>query len=140
MSRQFSLAGLLRVRGIQERAAAERLSRAHLDNAQTQARERQVRAALSAAPDDVTDVRTLAALAASRVATRSTLADLRALDELQRRAVEEATHAHTAARRDERGLARLAEAHERREFSRQLLAEQTELDEVALRPRTEETP
>lgn len=138
MSRPFRLAGLLRVRGIQERAAAEHLTRASLEQVRTEARERQLRAALSTSTDMAVDVRTLAALAASRVASRSQLADLRALGDLQQATLEDARVRHAATRIDERGLARLAEAHARREQARELHAEQAELDEIAIRTRTEE--
>lgn len=134
MSRGFPLAGLLRVRGIQERAAAERLTRASMEHAQTEARDRQVRASLTSSADGVEDVRTLAALAASRVAARSLLSDLRVLGEAQAAAVTTAREEHAAARIDEHGLTRLAEAHDRRERERALRAEQSALDEIALRP------
>lgn len=140
MSRPFRLSGLLRVRSIQERAAAERLSRAHLERVRTEARERQLRNALGTAPDVVADVRTLAAVAAGRVAARSQLADLHTLAAMQQTALDEARARHAAARIDERGLTRLAEAHARREFARALRDEQAELDEIATRPTTEETP
>ena len=136
MSRGFPLAGLLRVRGIQERAAAERLTRASMEHAQTEARDRQVRASLTTSADGVEDVRTLAALAASRVAARSLLSDLRVLGDAQAAAVAAARDEHAAARIDEHGLTRLAEAHERRERDRALRAEQSTLDEIALRPAT----
>jgi len=140
MSRPFRLSGLLRVRGLQERAAAEHLSRAAMEHTRTQARERELRTALSSSTDAAMDVRTLAALAAARVASRGLLADLTVLGDLQRSAVEEARDRHAAARIDERGLARLAEAHAERERMRDLRAEQAELDEIAVRPLTEETP
>ncbi|MBD7957435.1 hypothetical protein H9651_07270 [Microbacterium sp. Sa4CUA7] len=138
MSRPFRLAGLLRVRSIQERAAAEHLSRASMEHVRTEARERQLRAALSTSVDEAVDVRALAALAASRVASRSMLADLRTLAEMQEAAVAEAREQHTATRIDERGLALLAEAHARRELARELHVEQIELDEIGVRSRTEE--
>ena len=134
MSRDFPLAGLLRVRGIQERAAAERLTRASIEQARTEARDRQVRASLTSTTDGAEDVRTLAALAASRVAARSLLADLRTLSEAQEAAVSTARAEHESARIDEHGLSRLAEAHRRREIARTLSEEQAALDEIALRP------
>ncbi|MGV2901211.1 hypothetical protein ACNPM4_05990, partial [Microbacterium sp. AGC62] len=63
MTRSFSLAGLLRVREIQERAAAQRLSRAVLDARHTEARDRSLRAHLAGAGSEAVDVRSLAALA-----------------------------------------------------------------------------
>ncbi|WEK13066.1 MAG: hypothetical protein P0Y48_11405 [Candidatus Microbacterium phytovorans] len=132
MSRGFPLAGLLRVRGVQERAAAERLSRAALEHAHTEARDRHLRASLTTDVDAPEDVRTLAALAASRVAARSLLSDLHVLRDAQAAEVETARAAHAAARIDEHGLERLAEAHDRREQQRTLRAEQAALDEIAV--------
>lgn len=133
MTRSFSLAGLLRVRSIQERAAAQELSRAVIDANQTRARDRQVRAALAASESDAVDVRSLAALAATRVATRSMLADLESLSALQQQAVDAAQSTHVEVRREVRGLDRLAAAHEERSRADALRAEQRDLDEIALR-------
>lgn len=133
MSRLFSLSGLLRVRSIQERQAAQELSRAVIDARQTRTRDRHLRAALAATESDAVDVRTLAALAATRVASRSMLADLEALSAQQQEAMEAARTAHDDARRSVRGLDRLALAHERRLRAEDLRAEQHELDEIALR-------
>jgi flagellar FliJ protein len=134
MSRAFPLAGLLRVRTLQERAAAERLSRAALEHAHTEARDRQLRASLTASMDGPDDVRTLAALAASRVAARSLLSELHTLRDAQAAAVATARAEHASARVDEHGLSRLAEAHERRERARTMREEQATLDEIAVRP------
>jgi flagellar export protein FliJ len=133
MTRGFSLAGLLRVRGIQERAAAERLSRAAIEAEQTASRDRHLRAALAGAGSDAVDVRSLAALAAARVAGRSLLADLESLATVQERALEDAREDHAEARRDVRGLERLAQAHALRLHEADLRAEQLELDEIAAR-------
>jgi len=134
MSRAFPLAGLLRVRGLQERAAAERLSRAALEHAHTEARDRQVRASLTSSAEGPEDVRTLAALAASRVAARSLLSDLRTLQDAQAAALDLARVEHANARVEEHGLSRLAEAHAQREQARALREEQATLDEIAVRP------
>lgn len=137
MSRQFSLAGLLRVRGIQERAAAERLSRAVLDARHTEARDRHLRAALAGEGTDAVDVRSLAALAAARSASRSMLADLTALASVQQQSVADARAEHADARRAQRGLDRLADAHAERVRADDLRSEQAELDEIAARVRDE---
>jgi len=137
MSRSFSLAGLLRVREIQERAAAQRLSRAMIDAQHTEARDRSLRAHLSGAGSEAVDVRSLAALAAARVAGRSLLADLTTLAELQEQSVDQARAEHAEARRAMRGLDRLAQAHALRVRTDELHAEQTELDEIGSRTRME---
>lgn len=133
MTRSFSLAGLLRVREIQERAAAQRLSRAVIDAQHTEARDRSLRAHLSGVGSEAVDVRSLAALAAARVAGRTLLVDLTTLSELQKQTVDEARTEHAQARRAMRGLDRLAEAHALRMRTAELHAEQTELDEIGSR-------
>lgn len=133
MSRSFSLAGLLRVRSIQERAAAQELSRAVIEENQTRTRDRHLRAALAATETDAVDVRSLAAMAAARVAGRSMLADLESLRRMQQEAVDEAQSAHSEVRREVRGLDRLAAAHAARLHADALRAEQHELDEIAVR-------
>ncbi|MCK8476631.1 hypothetical protein [Microbacterium aurugineum] len=137
MSRSFSLAGLLRVREIQERAAAQRLSRAVIDAQHTEARDRSLRAHLAGSGNDAVDVRSLAALAAARVAGRTLLADLTTLSELQEQTVSQARAEHAEARRAMRGLDRLAEAHAEKTRSAELHAEQAELDEIGARTTTE---
>ena len=138
MSRAFPLAGLLRLRGVQERVAAEHLTRAALEHAQTEARDRHLRSSLTSSADDPLDVRTLAAVAATRVAALSQLADLRTQQQAQAVAVEAARTAHADARIEEHGLRRLADGHHRREEARLLREEQATLDEIALRPRIRE--
>lgn len=133
MTRSFSLAGLLRVRSIQEHAAAQELSRAVIDANQTRARDRQLRAALAASESDAVDLRSLAALAATRVAARSMLSDLESLSAMQQEAVDAAQSAHVEVRREVRGLDRLAAAHEARSRAEELRTEQRDLDEIALR-------
>ena len=137
MTREFSLAGLLRVREIQERAAAQRLSRAVIDARHTEARDRHLRSALAGEGTDAVDVRSLAALAAARSAGRSMLAELSALAEVQSQSVDEARAEHAEARRAMRGLDRLADAHAVRERTDELRVEQAELDEIASRSRAE---
>ena len=138
MTREFSLAAVLRVRSIQERAAAQQLSRATIDANQTSARERHLRAALAATDAEAVDVRQLAALAASRVAGRSMLADLQSLSELQQEELRRARAAHEEVRREVRGLDRLAQAHSRKVREDELRTEQKELDEIGSRNRAEE--
>ncbi len=137
MTRSFSLAGLLRVREIQERAAAQLLSRAVLDARHTEARDRSLRAHLSGAGSEAVDVRSLAALAAARVAGRTLLSDLTVLAELQEQTVDQARAEHSEARRAMRGLDRLAQAHAVRVRAAELHAEQAELDEIGSRTDTE---
>lgn len=138
MNRSFSLSGLLRVRSIQERQAAQELSRAVIDADQTRVRDRRLRAALGASDSDAADTRSLAALAAARVAGRSMLAELQSLAAMQQQAVHEARTVHDDARREVRGLDRLAEAHALRVRAEELRVEQQELDEIASRSGAED--
>lgn len=131
MTGSFRLAGLLRVRRLQEEAAAERLSRASVAAEQTRAHDRRVRAALSAAGSEAADVRSLAALAASRVAARAMLAELEGVQRLREQELAEAREEHTEARRAVRGLDRMAAAHELRRRAEEERAEQAALDEIA---------
>ncbi len=137
MKRGFPLAGLLRIRGIQQRAAAAHLSRAAMEEQRTEARDRQLRAALTTSAETPGDIRTLAALAASRVAARSLLADLDTLRRAQRADVDAARLRLDDARRAERGIERLADAFHERERERRDAAEQAVLDEIALRSANE---
>ncbi|QAY60073.1 hypothetical protein ET475_08780 [Microbacterium protaetiae] len=130
---RFSLAGLLRVRSAQEREAAQRLSRATIEAGQTEARNRQLRAALGGADSDIPDVRALAALAAARAAGRSLLADLSAVSALQQQTLERTRAAHGERRREVKGLEKLAQAHSRHAHVERLRSEQLELDEIAAR-------
>ncbi|UUT36057.1 hypothetical protein [Microbacterium elymi] len=138
MSRSFSLAGLLRVRSVQEREAAQRLSRAAVEANQTAARDRRLRAALGGADPETMDSASLAALAASRASARAMLADVSALSALQQQEVRTARTAHDARRREVRGLEKLAQAHLRQVRADELRAEQVELDEIALRMRADD--
>ncbi|MDF2580774.1 MAG: hypothetical protein K0S49_2353 [Microbacterium sp.] len=140
MKRGFPLAGLLRIRGIQQRAAAAHLSRAAMEQQRTEARDRQLRAALTTSADTPGDVRTLAALAASRVAARSLLTDLDTLRSAQRDEVDAARARFTDARRAEQGIDRLADAFHDRERARRDAAEQAVLDEIALRSTADDYP
>ncbi|WP_166996536.1 flagellar FliJ family protein [Paramicrobacterium fandaimingii] len=131
MARKFALTGLLRLRSIQQRQAAERLSRETMNARQAETRERHARAALGSSGTEAVDVRTLAALAASRVAARSQLAELTNLTEQHVTARDEAAHAHALAKREEKSLEKLKDAHDERERTADLRAEQAVLDEIA---------
>ncbi|MDN3309654.1 hypothetical protein QWJ90_01785 [Microbacterium oryzae] len=128
----FPLAGLLRVRGAQERIAAEQLSRATADASQAEASEERARSSLAAAGGAVADDVTLLALAAARAAGRSALSDLHTLSELRRAEAERAKAAHVTARRELKGLERLESAHRAAAAQAELHAEQTALDEIGV--------
>ncbi|QDE35018.1 hypothetical protein FIV50_09615 [Microbacterium foliorum] len=128
----FPLAGLLRVRGAQERVAAEHLSRASAERAQAETAEQTAITSLADISAQIDDPRALMAMAAARAAGRSTLSDLQALVEMRRSAESEARSAHVEARRDLKGLERLETTHRVETAKAELAAEQTALDEIAV--------
>lgn len=128
----FPLAGLLRVRGAQERVAAEHLSRASAERAQAETAEQTAITSLADISAQIDDPRALMAMAAARAAGRSTLSDLQALVEMRRSAESEARSAHVEARRDLKGLERLETTHRVETAKAELSAEQTALDEIAV--------
>ncbi|MEN0023341.1 MAG: flagellar FliJ family protein [Microbacterium sp.] len=127
----FSLSGLLRVRGAQERIAAEELSRASSERHRAETAVRAGAVSLSEISSQVDDAATLMAMAAARAAGRSALGDLQSLAQLSREAETEAKAAHVEARRELKGLERLETAHRAEERREELAAEQAALDEMA---------
>lgn len=128
----FPLAGLLRVRGAQERVAAEQLSRASAERAQAELDEQTAISSLADISAQIDDPRALMAMAAARAAGRSTLSDLQALVEMRRGTESEAKSAHVEARRDLKGLERLESTHRVEAAKAELAAEQSALDEIAV--------
>jgi flagellar export protein FliJ len=128
----FPLSALLRVRGVQERAAAASLSNAR---AASDAAETAVRQAVSSLGDIATvidDPATLLAMAAARSSGQAALADLRVLAQMRQDAAEAAALAHVEARRELKGLERLEIAHRESERAEERRAEQNVLDEIAV--------
>ena len=128
----FPLAGLLRVRGAQERVAAERLSRATAERSQSEAAADDVRTSLAGLGAQADDAQMLLAMAAARAAASSALSDLQALTERHRTAEDEAKTSHVEARRELKGLERLESAHRVHAERALLAAEQDALDEIAV--------
>lgn len=128
----FPLSGLLRVRGVQERAAAESSSLARSEAAAAETAVEQAVSSLSEITTAIDDAATLLALAAARSSGQAALADLRTLARLRRDAAEAASAAHVEARRELKGLERLEDAHLERELARERRAEQGALDEMAV--------
>ncbi len=128
----FPLAGLLRVRGAQERVAAQQLSRATAERAQAELDEQSAISSLADLSSQIDDPRALMAMAAARAAGRSTLSDLQALVEMRRSTESEAKSAHVEARRDLKGLERLESTHRVEAAQAELAAEQAALDEIAV--------
>ncbi len=128
----FTLAGLLRLRQVQEDRAAAELGHAERERIRSQERARTTsdRLAASYVPFEADD-RTWLAAAASRL----TLGALLEEDEQQLAAAAERADERraewTLARRAERSVERLEEHHEERERAAELRSEQQALDEIA---------
>lgn len=127
----FPLAGLLRVRGVQERVAAEEAARARADARAAEAAEQHAVSSLSALATQIDDPATLRAMAAARAAGQASLADLQILSRLRRTEAAKAEDAHVDARRELKGLERLEGAHRSRELEERARTEQNALDEIA---------
>jgi flagellar FliJ protein len=128
----FPLAGLLRVRGAQERVAAESLSHASAERLRAESAERGASRALQSISVEITDGSTLLAMAAARAASNTALSDLRALTELRRTDELDAKATHVEARRELKGLERLETSYQAQTEKAELAAEQNALDEIAI--------
>ena len=131
MARQFPLAGLLRVRRLQEEAAAGGLAAANrrlrdADDARTEAY-----AALNDLPAGAVDRGTLTAIAAARASSRSMLAELAALEEARRAEAQAAQESYRAARERAAVLEKLEARHAGQAAAEELRTEQVLLDELA---------
>lgn len=136
VDRDFSLAGLLRLRKLRDDQAAQQLRHARSRASELAARRTQVREAqLSGEPDALTAA-SLRAVAISRASTASMLADLRTLQDAQQQAVAGAEAQHRAARTDLRAVEKLEERHAEQVRVEDERAEQVVLDEIASRRRT----
>lgn len=131
MSRPFSLAGLLRLRQVQEDIAAGELSAARQRLDVTNVRQQHARTALGATTSDVTSTAALYALAAGRASVRSTLSDLDALGRTHQSEEDAASAAYTEARRQSLSIEKLEARQRERDAAEELLAQQHLLDELA---------
>ena len=133
MSRPFPLAGLLRLRQLQEDRAAAALAIANREAALHSARVAAVRRDLrGTAGAETTDATSLRAVAAARASGRSMLASLEALSGNSREAADEASEAFTQARVQSAGLEKLQNRHNESEAVDELRIDQAALDELAL--------
>ncbi|NKX53614.1 flagellar FliJ family protein [Arthrobacter mobilis] len=131
MSRSFPLAGLLRLRRLQQDQAAGELAAA---NARLQENGRnimQARDLLGATVSEVPDTAALHAVAAARASSRSMLADLQAAEQLRRGEAEQARLAFQEARAQAIGLEKLEARHALAAAAEELRGEQVVLDEIA---------
>jgi flagellar FliJ protein len=133
MARSFRLAGLLRLRQIQQDQAASDLAAARRRANESAARERRAQASLSGIATDVGDSTVLYAIAAARASSRSMLAELQEIERADREKADDANAAFTNARARSVGLEKLERRHIEGVDTADLRAEQAVLDEIATR-------
>ena len=131
MARDFSLAGLLRLRQLQQDAAAGVASAANGRLRDTQAQRARMRADLGTHSVDPVDTFSLVAVAAARASARGMLAELQVVAEEQLAAVDTATRELSAARARALQLEKLADKHGELQHADDLRGEQAVLDELA---------
>jgi flagellar protein FliJ len=143
MTRSFPLAGLLRLRKLEEDQSASTLSRARVQAAEQSHRSRSARAAFADSDSGATSPAMLAAIAASRASAVTMFAELTELERQHDMEVELARVAHERAHARALGLEKLEERHDEAVAAEELRAEQIVLDELAARAwhiaHTEET-
>ncbi|WP_312180783.1 flagellar FliJ family protein [Arthrobacter sp.] len=131
MGRDFPLAGLLRLRRLQQDSAAGSLAAANAKLRQSAEARSGAYESLAASPLEAADAATLHAIAAARASSRSMLADLLATEAVDNAAVNTAQAEFHAARARSVGLEKLENKHSDALAAEDLRAEQTILDELA---------
>jgi flagellar FliJ protein len=131
MSKQFSLAGLLRLRHLQQDEAAGQLASANARLDGTSVQRNRARAALGATRADATSTESLYAMAAGRASMRSMLADLDSMIYQQQGEADDADDAFKLARAQAIALEKLEAKHNQAVTAEELRAEQAALDELA---------
>ena len=130
MARQFSLAGLLRIRRMQQDEALARAGAAQATLDAHRARAQAARSALASTPDEVSSPSTLLAIAAARASASSMLTELTALDERCSGELAQARSELVTARTRVVGLEKLQERHDAAVAAEELASEQAVLDEI----------
>ena len=131
MNRQFSLAGLLRLRQIQQDQAATGLARARSRSSSVRVREAAARRELTGTDEPISSSASLRAVAAARSSSHSMLTDLQNLSRLAATEEADARNEFIAARTRSVGLEKLQARHFAEVSSEGLRAEQAALDEIA---------
>ena len=130
--KRFSLAGLLRIRGLEEQQAAAELAAANRALDAARARRSRTRSSLAGVSPDAVDAATLSALVAARASGHILLSELSSLHDRAARDAADARSAHTGARVNALSLEKLHTRHVKTETARELRAEQSALDEIAI--------
>jgi flagellar protein FliJ len=133
MARLFRLAGLLRLRHLQQDQAASQLALANGRMRENNFRQMRARTALGSTLTEVANTAALHAVAAARAAARSTLADLEGVGVELRTEVDQAQVAFDAARSRAVRLEKLEGRHADAVAADDIHAEQASLDEIASR-------
>lgn len=133
MSAQFSLAGLLRLRKLEEDQRAAELNSARDREAVGLARTRRIRRSLAEGHEDPTAHASLASIAATRASSATMLSELGELDKANAAEVEKAVAAHSDAHRKSLGFEKLEERFEERKRAEELREEQLLLDDLSSR-------
>lgn len=128
--RDFSLAGLLRLRKLEEDIAASELASANRKVHDNQALQSRVRRNIAGMESTAATSAQLRAIAAARSATNSTLTELDGVLHRLHDDAHKAQDAHTAARARSRGIEKLRDKHTAAEVHEDLRAEQNALDEI----------
>ncbi|MFJ5860957.1 flagellar FliJ family protein [Pseudarthrobacter sp. NPDC092439] len=135
MARSFPLAGLMRLRRLQEDAAAGTLAAANQAAGLHADRQRAARHELDSTSSEASGTPALLAVAAARASARSMLATLDALAVEHQAAAAEAQENYLQARLEAAGIEKLEARHQAAARGEALRAEQIGLDELALRGR-----
>ena len=131
MKRIFPLAGLLRLRHIQQDEAAGKLAAANSRVQDNETRRDRARALLHTGAHTPTSAASMNAMAAARASSRSMLSDLDALGQGHLATLALAQTAFDAARAEAIGLEKLEARHIAAVAAADLHAEQIVLDEIA---------
>jgi flagellar FliJ protein len=130
--RQFSLAGLLRVRDLEEQSAAVDLATANHALNRIRSHRLKTLALLAETTVDVSGAANLAAAAAARASAQTMLTELAMMHNRADQETQDATKAHNAARAKSLALEKLQVRHAEAEHASDLRAEQSALDEIAI--------
>jgi len=134
MSAQFSLAGLLRLRKLEEDQRAAELNSARDRESIGLARSRRVRRDLAeGAHEDPTAHASLASIAATRASSATMLEELAEIDRANAAEGEAAAAAHSDAHRKTLGLEKLEERFDEKQRVEELRQEQLLLDDLSSR-------
>lgn len=131
MSRAFSLAGLLRLRHLQQDQAAGDLAQANAQSRAMSARIGEARGALDNLPNDPAGADTFHAIVAARASSRSMLAELAGLDGVAKRAASVAQLEYESRKAASVSLEKLELRHTAVEAEADLHSEQAVIDEIA---------